>query len=205
MMPAKRIASAANHTTGAALGFALGTPEGNSPKSAPLEDHMAIEVGRLLEEVRWALKCDLSAATTSAERLAAFLASKFPLDVPATPARGGLAPWQRRKVQNLIETGLEGPLPVEELAKVASLSPSYFCRAFKESFGEPPHAFVMKARVERARILMLTTSEKLSQIALACGLADQAHLCRCFRRVTGATPAAWRRIHATERGIRAAA
>jgi AraC-like DNA-binding protein len=46
---------------------------------------------------------------------------------------------------------------------------------------------------------MLTTCESLSQIALACGLADQAHLCHCFRRVTGTTPAAWRRNFAADR------
>jgi len=52
-------------------------------------------------------------------------------------------------------------------------------------------------RVELARTLMLTTSESLSQIALSCGLVDQAHLCRCFRRVMGTTPAVWRRSRAT--------
>jgi AraC-like DNA-binding protein len=165
-------------------------------KTPHLEDHIAVEVGRLLEDVRRDLNHDLSAAKTSAARLAAFLTSKLPHDVPCTPARGGLAPWQKRKVQNCIENGLEGPLPVEDLAQLASLSPSYFCRAFKESFGVPPHAYVVRTRVERARTLMLTTSDSLSQIALACGLVDQAHLCKCFRQITGSTPGAWRRRHA---------
>ena len=167
-------------------------------KSPRLEEHVAIEVDRLIEDVRRALNYDLSAAQTSATCLAAFLASKFALDVRAAPARGGLAPWQKRKVRNCIENGLEGPLPVEDLAKLASLSSSHFCRAFKKSFGEPPHAYVIRLRVERARTLMLNTSESLSQIALSCGLVDQAHLCRCFRRVTGTTPGVWRRRNATE-------
>ena len=80
---------------------------------------MAIEVGRLLEDVRWALNCDLSAARTSAVHLAAFLANKLSRDVHITPARGGLAPWQKRKVRNHIENGLEGQLPVEDLAMLA--------------------------------------------------------------------------------------
>jgi AraC family transcriptional regulator len=188
MTPANETALITNGTAGIALQFA---------KSPRLEDHMAIEVGRLLEDVRWALNCDLSAAKTSAAHLAAFLANKLSLDVQATPARGGLAPWQKRKLRNHIENGLEGLLPVEDLAKLVSLSPSHFCRVFKESFGESPHSYVTRLRVERARTLMLTTSESLSQIALACGLADQAHLCRCFRRVTGTTPGFWRRSRAT--------
>ncbi len=167
-------------------------------ESAQVEDHIVAEVSRLLEDVRSALSRDMSIARSSATRLAAFLASKVAHDVRPVPARGGLAPWQKRKVQSHIEAGLEGPLPVEELAKLVSLSASYFYRAFKESFGEPPHAYVVKMRVARARTLMLTTSETLSQIALACGLADQAHLCRCFRQVMGTTPGAWRRGHATE-------
>jgi AraC family transcriptional regulator len=170
-------------------GIAFGLPAG--------DDHIAAEVGRLLEDVSRALNNDLRAASTSATRLADFLASKFPLNIHAVPARGGLAPWQERKVRNYIEDGLEGPLPVEDLASLVSLSTSYFCRAFKETFGVPPHSYVIKQRVERARALMLTTSESLSQIAAACGLVDQAHLSKCFRQARGTPPGAWRRSHAT--------
>ena len=207
------IALITNGTSAMTLEFATGIPEGIAPyaeevktrcsgegsiaKSALIEDHIATEVGRLLEDLRTALHSDLNAAKISAARLAAFLANKLSLDVGSTPARGGLAPWQRRKVKSFIESGLEGPLPIEDLANLVSLSPSYFCRAFKESFGEPPHAYVVRTRIERARTLMLNTSESLSQIALACGLVDQAHLCKCFRQVMGTTPGAWRRNHAT--------
>lgn len=180
------------------LKFSNGTTRDNA--APQIEDHIAIEVGRLLDDVRRTLNHDLSAAKTSAARLATFLANKVPLDARPAPARGGLAPWQKRKVQNYIEQGLEGPLLVEDLAGLVSLSPSYFCRAFKESFGAPPHAYIIKMRVARARTLMLTTSESLSQIALACGLVDQAHLCKCFRRAMGTTPAAWRRSHITAPG-----
>jgi AraC family transcriptional regulator len=213
MTSSNEIALITNGTSGIALEFAIGAPQGitsyaqglkaqsvsdyATARSPHLEDHIEVEVGRLLEDVRRALSHDLSAAKTSAARLAAFLTSKLSLNVPSRPARGGLAPWQKRKVQNCIENGLEGPLPVEDLAQLASLSPSYFCRAFKESFGMPPHAYVVRTRIERARTLMLTTSDSLSQIALACGLVDQAHLCKCFRQTTGSTPGAWRRRHAT--------
>ena len=163
------------------------------------------EVGRLIEDVSAALETDFRIATQAAARLAAVLSARL-ADGPSTqPARGGLAPWQKRKVQRAVEDGLDGALPVEALANLVSLSPSYFCRAFKESFGATPHVYVIKRRVERARTLMLTTSESLSQIALACGLADQAHLCHCFRRVTGMTPAAWRRNFAAEQLSSAAA
>ena len=138
----------------------------------------------------------MDTATRTAERFAEPLAGKLRQDSRFAPARGGLAPWQKRKIQSYIEDRLDGRLFGKDLAKLVSLSTSYFCRAFKESFGEPPYAYVVRMRIERAKALMLTTSQSLTQIALACGLVDQAHLCRRFRGATGTTPGAWRRNHA---------
>jgi AraC family transcriptional regulator len=156
---------------------------------------LAVEVDRLLEDVRAALDYDLDIATEAAGRLTAILTSKLQQD--SRPARGGLAPWQKRKVQAYVEDRLEGSILVGDLAKIVSLSISYFSRSFKQSFGEAPHTYIVRTRIKRAQTLMTTTRESLSQIALACGLLDQAHLCKCFRQVTGTTPGAWRRTHAT--------
>jgi AraC family transcriptional regulator len=166
-------------------------------RSIRSKDTAAAEAGRLLEDVRLALDCDWGIATKAARRLAALLASHPWRDCGPAPMRGGLAPWQEHKVQRYIEARLEGRLLVEDLAQLIALSTSYFCRAFKATFGETPRAYIIKARIERAQTLMLTTSESLSHIALACGLVDQAHLCRRFRQATGTSPGAWRRSHAT--------
>jgi AraC family transcriptional regulator len=157
------------------------------------------EACRLLEDVRMTLDCDLSAASKAAGRLAALLLSKLPQDCRSAPARGGLAPWQMREVRNYIEERLGESVRVRDLAKLVSLSVSYFSRAFRDSFGELPHDYIVRMRIERAQTLMLTTSSSLSQIAYACGLVDQAHLCRCFRRATGTTPGVWRHRHAVGR------
>jgi AraC-like DNA-binding protein len=170
-------------------------------KTPPLEYHVVIQISSLMDDVRKALEIDRPAAARTAARLAALLASKCSDASSAGTARGGLAPWQQRKVRHFIEEGLDAALPIEGLAKLVSLSPSYFCRAFKETFGEPPHAYIIKRRVERAKRLMLNTAESLSQIALACGLADQAHFCRCFRQIMGTTPSIWRRSHASEQSF----
>jgi AraC-like DNA-binding protein len=87
---------------------------------------------------------------------------------------------------------------LETLAKQVLLSVSHFCRAFKESFGDTPHAFIIGLRLERAKKLMLATEEPLSHIAIACGLADQAHLSKLFRLRLGETPNAWRRRNLTD-------
>jgi AraC-like DNA-binding protein len=110
------------------------------------------------------------------------------------PAKvGRLAPWQERRLKAHIETNLSVSLTTADLAGVVNLSPSYFSRAFKKSFGKPPHSYLTMRRAVRAQELMLTTDEPLSQIAAACGLVDQSHLCRLFRRMVGRNPHAWRR------------
>jgi AraC family transcriptional regulator len=109
-------------------------------------------------------------------------------------ASGSLAAWQVKRVLLHIEMNLETALQVSDLAAIARFSVSHFARAFRVSFGQPPHTYVMARRIERAKRLLL--SEKplaLAEIALCCGLSDQAHLSRMFRKLVGESPAAWRR------------
>ncbi len=92
-----------------------------------------------------------------------------------------------------IEAELDAPLRATDLAALAHLSSSHFCRAFKARFGQPPHAYVLRRRVERAKCLMVSgTPQSLADIALTCGLSDQSHLTRVFRQITGESPGAWR-------------
>ncbi len=118
-------------------------------------------------------------------------------DAPADGiAPGGLAPWRKRKIEQALGDRLGDAIRIEDLAEIVSLSTSHFCRAFKASFGEAPHTHIMRRRVAMAQRLMRTTHEPLSQIALACGLSDQAHLSKLFHRSVGQTPSVWRRLHA---------
>jgi AraC family transcriptional regulator len=107
--------------------------------------------------------------------------------------RGGLAPWVVCKVSTYIETHLDSAISTADLAALAKLSTYHFCRAFRQSFDAPPHAYVMRRRMERAQSLMLQTDLPLAQIAMDCGWADQAHLNKSFRRFVGQSPGAWRR------------
>jgi AraC family transcriptional regulator len=110
-----------------------------------------------------------------------------------TRARQGLAPWQVRRVLTHIEANLSTTIRNKDLAALARLSTFHFAVAFRNSVGESPHEHIIRRRVERAQGLMLSTDTSLSDIAADCGLADQAHLTRLFRRIVGESPAAWRR------------
>jgi AraC-like DNA-binding protein len=96
-------------------------------------------------------------------------------------------------VLNYVESNLDDRLSVPQIAETVHLSSSHFSRAFKRTFGMSVHAWVMRRRIEVAQGLMLNTQQTLSEIALRCGLSDQSHLTRWFRRVVGETPGSWRR------------
>lgn len=108
-------------------------------------------------------------------------------------ARGGLAPWQARKVTAFIELNLQSRIRTIDLARHVCLSSRYFSEAFRVSFGLRPQAYILTRRLERAKQLMTTTEDPLCQISLACGMADQSHLSRVFRTHFGRTPNYWRR------------
>ena len=111
----------------------------------------------------------------------------------ATDARERLLAWQARKVREYIDGHIAGPVLVADLCALIHCSEAHFSRSFKRTFGESPHSFVVRRRVELAAQYMLTTDDPLRDIALRCGFADQAHLSKKFRQAAGQTPAAWRR------------
>ena len=108
-------------------------------------------------------------------------------------SRGGLLAWQLNRVVDYIETHLAEKMMATNIADLINVSVGQLIRAFKVSVGVPPRHYIASRRVELACTMMSTTREPLSQIAIACGLCDQAHLCKVFRRMLGMSPSAWRR------------
>src|ERR1700733_7307759 len=116
-----------------------------------------------------------------------------PVEGVADDGKERLLAWQARKVLDHIDRHIIGRVPVADLCALVGRSEAHFSRSFRGTFGYSPHAFVIRRRVELAAKYMLQTDLSLSDIAMGCGFADQAHLCKQFRMVTGKTPAAWRR------------
>ena len=151
-------------------------------------------MSELYAALRSSLDNERDSAEESLQRVADILQGLQREQAPTKlPDQGGLCPWQIRKVTCYIETQLDQPIRNADLAAVVRLNACHFARAFRNTVGEPPHAYVIRRRIERAQGLMLSTDDSLADIALACGLADQAHLSRLFRRIVGEAPRAWRR------------
>jgi transcriptional regulator GlxA family with amidase domain len=114
-----------------------------------------------------------------------------------------LLSWQLNRVVDYIEAHLAEKITATDLAGLINVSTGRLSRAFKITVGVTPFHYIARRRVELACTMMRTTREPLSQIAVACGLCDQAHLCKAFRRIVGTTPSAWRRAKLDDADTRA--
>jgi AraC family transcriptional regulator len=151
----------------------------------------------LLETAVAQIRGEVHGAQSSLLEATSMLRQQFdPPPAAELPDAGGrLLAWQARKIHDYIDSHITGPLLVADLCALIQRSEAHFSRSFKRTFGESPHSFIVRRRVELAAQYMLTTNAALSDIALRCGFADQAHLCKQFRQAAGETPAAWRRAH----------
>jgi AraC family transcriptional regulator len=109
------------------------------------------------------------------------------------PVRGGLAPWQVRRAKEILGAHLDGSIPLQEVARECHLSMSHFSRQFRRTTGLPPHKWLLARRIEVAKEKLDDRRLSLSDVAAACGFADQSHLTRVFTRMVGVSPGAWRR------------
>ncbi len=109
-------------------------------------------------------------------------------ELPEPRAPGRLSPAQEGRVQAFIEANLSRALSLADLAGQVNLSTWHFARLFRNSFGEPPHQYVLARRLELARRRLLTSEAKILAVALDCGFSDQSQFTRAFRRRFGITP-----------------
>jgi AraC-like DNA-binding protein len=157
---------------------------------------LVFSVVELLNTAKQQLDVNQDAARASISRASSLLwveVNKDCRDDSSAPRRRALLGWQIRRLEEYIAQHLSRRILVADLSLLVERSTSHFARAFKKTFGMCPHAYVLRRRIEKASHLMLVSDDPLSDIALACGMNDQAHLCKIFRQVTGQTPAAWRR------------
>jgi AraC family transcriptional regulator len=111
---------------------------------------------------------------------------------PRLIPRGGFAAWQSQRLATHVDANLAGKIVIKDLAASLGISVGHFCRAFKRTFGMPACVWIRHRRIELAQGLMLTTAASLSEIALRCGMSDQSHFTRSFRRIVGEAPSSWR-------------
>ena len=109
------------------------------------------------------------------------------------PAKGGLSAFDLKRVLAMIESLSDERLTLAELARELGISRYHFSRAFKQSTGMTPHAFIARRRLEQSAEMLRSTNLSATRIAMECGFASSSHLTIAFKRAFGANPIEFRR------------
>lgn len=126
--------------------------------------------------------------------LAARLVQNYAVSKPSLEFKANsLAQSQLERVIDYMKANLTQDLSILDLATLTGMSESHFSRSFKQSVGIAPYQYLMQQRVERAKQLLEKKSIAISTIALDCGFANQTHLTKVFRQMTGMTPKAYQK------------
>jgi AraC family transcriptional regulator len=126
--------------------------------------------------------------------LAVRLAANYAVSKPSLEFKtNGLPQPQLNRVIDYMQANLTQDLSILDLATLISMSESHFSRSFKQSMGIAPYQYLMQQRVERAKELLEKRLIAISTIALDCGFANQTHLTKVFRQMTGMTPKAYQK------------
>ena len=96
------------------------------------------------------------------------------------------------RAKDLADARYFEPLDVDDMARVAGLSRAHFSRAFRAAFGEPPHAYLLTRRLERAAALLRTTDRSVADVCLSVGLQSIGSFTTSFTRTYGVSPTAYR-------------
>src|ERR671918_115699 len=87
------------------------------------------------------------------------------------------------------------PLDIPALARIAHVSPAHFIRTFRATFGETPHRYLQRRRVERAMFLLRETDRSVTDVCFDVGFTSLGTFSRTFREIVGETPSGYRSRH----------
>lgn len=137
-------------------------------------------------------KCDRFYIESLCNALSCHLLKIYNSGGRSLPSNSRLATQKLSDAIDYIDTHLSSAIVLEDLASVLNISRYHFCHLFKQSFGIAPYQYILQRRVERAKQLLHRQELSITEIALACGFANQSHFTKHFRQQTGSTPKQYR-------------
>jgi transcriptional regulator GlxA family with amidase domain len=97
------------------------------------------------------------------------------------------------RARDAMDRGYAGPLDIPALARIAHVSPAHFTRTFRAAFGETPHRYLQRRRVERAMFLLRETDSSVTDICFRVGFGSTGTFSRTFRDIVGRSPRTYRK------------
>lgn len=104
---------------------------------------------------------------------------------------GNTALQALKAASDYVEQNYRNKITVEELAALSGYSPSHFARVFTKVYDTSPIQYVNQIRIMHAKNLLRTGQYTITQIAQECGFSNVYYFSRCFKQITGTTPAKW--------------
>lgn len=98
------------------------------------------------------------------------------------------------RARDLMDRAYAEPLDVPALAAVAHVSPAHFSRTFRDAFGETPHRYLQRRRIERAMFLLRNSDSTVTDICMAVGFSSLGTFSRTFRDIVGVPPRAYQAL-----------
>lgn len=171
---------------------AIAEQTGGGSARADIRPGLQIRDSRL-QYLAWILHAEIEAGATSdalfAESIGTAMVVRLLDIVPPLGRRPStLAPRAAARVTDYIEAHLDQRMTLSELAALVELSVPHFKALFRETLGLPVHQYIVRRRVERARVLLIGGELSMSQIALEAGFAHQSHMAHWVNRVLGVAP-----------------
>lgn len=114
------------------------------------------------------------------------------VNAPSAKTNGGLSPSDARRVQEFLNENFTRKLSIAELATVCGLSPGHFIRTFAQTFGQPPHQYILILRLSLAEKLLVEDDLPIAEVAYLSGFSSQSHLTAVMRKFRHLTPAEMR-------------
>jgi AraC family transcriptional regulator len=153
---------------------------GYAPYPCPGTDLVVVDIQRLASGISVALVMHLLGHPGSGKELNRQVA---------------LAAWRLQRMTAFADAHLHEKLSIAALARAAGFSTRHFTRAFREQMGDTPHHWLMKRRIEKAKLRLTESDDTLEQIATTCGFSAQSHFTRVFRLAVGESPKRWRQLY----------
>ncbi|MGC1212544.1 MAG: AraC family transcriptional regulator [Micromonospora sp.] len=105
------------------------------------------------------------------------------------------------RARDVMDRSYAEPLDVPALARIAHVSEAHFIRTFRATFGETPHRYLQRRRVERAMYLLVQTDQPVTEVCYAVGFSSLGTFSRTFREIVGEPPSDYRKRKAAAVGV----
>jgi AraC family transcriptional regulator len=157
------------------------------------QDSLVTQIlARLVPELTRSRFVNLAFTKCLMYQLCTHLVRRYSKAIDVTIQHNGMPPSRLTKVVEFITQHIEEDLSLARLANVAGISRYYFCREFKKSMGVTPQRYVVQQRIEKAKILLQSTSLTIMEISAQLRFPTPSHFTSTFRRIVGVTPTSFR-------------